>query len=96
MRCQAAERSAPQPRADAGSPAGQAGPALAAADAHHMAANPLFGQEGSPCKAPGAEAPAAAAAEVAALREQLAAAVKERDTARQQFARWRAHAPLLS
>jgi hypothetical protein len=51
-----------------------------------MTANPLFGrEEGSPGRAPGAEA--SYEAEVAALREQLAAAVKERDTARQQFAR---------
>ena len=86
MRCQALELSTQQQqRADAGGPGGQAGGAHAPPDAHPMTANPLFGEEGSPGKAPGAEA--SAAAEVAALREQLAAAAKERDTARQQFAR---------
>ena len=63
---------------------------------HAMMANPLFGEDGSPAKTPsregtpaaaGAADMAAAAAEVATLREQLAAALKERDTARQQFAR---------
>lgn len=80
-RCQAAEQGAQQQRADAG----QTVPSHA--DAHPMTANPLFGEAGSPDKSPSTAVSATAAAEVAALREQLAAAVKERDTARQQFAR---------